>query len=141
MEFSEAIRFLGEQCGEHAKMMRDARWLPLPGRRAEHEERELGICEALTAINEHVQMLESENKALHGELQARDLGEDEVDLQGEEATDEDLGQPIHPDIEDETEAMEKFEKAQEEPSHPAPEAGCSKCETGAQSSDEGVGLE
>jgi len=109
--YEEAIRFLAELCDEHNAMMRSKHWLPTQGNREKHEARELGICDALTILREHVDMLEGKIESLNAALNEREDEEEHVDVFAEEP---DASESEAVDFGDETEAMERFEKAQRE---------------------------
>ncbi|MBK7823310.1 MAG: hypothetical protein IPJ61_20200 [Tessaracoccus sp.] len=108
--FDEAIRFLSELCDEHNAMMRSKHWLPTGGNREMHERRELGICDALVILREHNDMQEGRIESLTAALNERDDEQEHVDVFADEP--EDKGKAT--DFGDETEAMERFEKAQRE---------------------------
>jgi hypothetical protein len=105
--YEEAIRFLSELCDEHNAMMRSKHWLPTEGNREKHEKRELGICDALAILREDHDMLEGKIESLEAALNDREDEEEHVNV----FADEPNADESH-DFGDETEAMERFEKAQ-----------------------------
>lgn len=82
--YEEAIRFLAELCDEHNAMMRSKHWLPTQGNREKHEARELGICDALTILREHNDMLEGRIESLNAALNEREDEQEHVDVFAEE---------------------------------------------------------
>lgn len=121
--YEEAIRFLAELCDEHNAMMRSKHWLPTQGNREKHEARELGICDALTILREHVDMLEGKIESLNAALNEHEDNEEHVDVFAEEPE----AAEVAVDIGDETAAMEQFESAQREADAASDGESCAPC--------------